>query len=78
VIADWAAGLDRRRGQRLGSIGRVPAGSTVWRFLVRVDATGLQAVLACWLRCRLPVQPAKPGPPGSRRTSPPKFCDNIP
>lgn len=44
AIADWAAGLDPPARHRLGLTGRVPAGGTVWRFLVRVDATVLQAV----------------------------------
>ena len=39
--------------------------TTVWRLLVRVDADALQAVLADWLRSRLPVSlPA--GRPGRR------------
>ena len=63
AIADWAADLDPPARARLG-LGRVPAASTVWRFLVRLDATVLQAVLTGWLRARLP--PAAPA--ASRRS----------
>ncbi|WP_239675559.1 ISAs1 family transposase [Natronosporangium hydrolyticum] len=61
AIADWAADLDPPARRRLGLLGRIPAGSTVWRFLVRVDATVLQAVLTGWLRRRMPTRPAEPG-----------------
>jgi hypothetical protein len=36
----------------------------VWRFLVRLDATVLQAVLTSWLRARLPAAPAAPAASG--------------
>src|SRR5512139_1195444 len=36
AIADWAADLDEPARARLGFTGRVPAGSTVWRFLIRL------------------------------------------
>lgn len=65
AIADWVADLDPPARARLG-LGRVPAASTVWRFLVRLDATVLQAVLTGWLRARLPATPA-----ASRR------CDRV-
>lgn len=54
AIADWVADLDAPARARLG-LGRVPAASTLWRFLVRLDATVLQAVLTGWLRARLPA-----------------------
>jgi hypothetical protein len=54
AIADWAADLDPPVRRRLGFAGRIPVGSTVWRFLIRIDATVLQAVLTGWLRSRLP------------------------
>jgi predicted transposase YbfD/YdcC len=44
AIGDWAADLDEAARHRLGFVGRIPAGSTVWRFLVRIDAQVLQAV----------------------------------
>lgn len=43
----------------MGLLGRIPAGSTVWRFLTRVDVTVLQAVLTGWLR-RMPARPTEP------------------
>jgi hypothetical protein len=57
AIADWATDLDEAARDRLGFTGRIPAGSTVWRFLVRIDAQVLQAVLTGWLRHRLPARP---------------------
>jgi hypothetical protein len=56
AIADWAGDLDPPAWVRLGFDGRfdgrVPAATTVWRLLVRVDADVLSAVLAGWLRLR--------------------------
>jgi len=37
---------------RLGFTDRVPAATTVWRLLIRLDAEVLAQVLACWLRAR--------------------------
>jgi predicted transposase YbfD/YdcC len=53
AIADWARDLDRAAWQRLGFTGRVPAATTVWRLLIRIDAEVLSVVLAGWLRCRV-------------------------
>jgi predicted transposase YbfD/YdcC len=64
AIADWAADLDPPARARLGLLGRVPAASTLWRFLVRLDATVLQAVLTGWLRARLPAAPGVAGRKG--------------
>jgi hypothetical protein len=61
AIADWAADLDEAARCRLGFTGRIPAGSTLWRFLIRIDAHRLQAVLTGWLRHRLPVRAATLG-----------------
>jgi hypothetical protein len=58
AIGDWATDLDEAARHRLGFVGRIPAGSRVWRFLVRIDAQVLQAVLTSWLRHRLPARPA--------------------
>jgi DDE_Tnp_1-associated len=52
AIADWAADLDPSARLLLGFTGPIPAGTTVWRFLVRLDAQVLQAVLTGWLRTR--------------------------
>ena len=61
AIADWAADLDSPTRGRLGFAGAIPVGSTVWRFLVRLDAQMLQAVLTGWLRARItPPAPAQP------------------
>ncbi|MEH1130875.1 ISAs1 family transposase [Micromonospora sp. CPCC 206061] len=61
AIADWAADLDEPVRARLGFTGRIPVGSTLWRFLIRIDAQLLQAVLTGWLRHRLPAQPPASG-----------------
>jgi predicted transposase YbfD/YdcC len=67
AIADWAVDLDAEARLRLGFTGPIPVGSTVWRFLIRLDAEVLQAVLTGWLRSRItpptadrsPQQPAR-------------------
>ena len=38
AIADWVRDLDRGSWARLGFTDRVPAATTVWRLLIRVDA----------------------------------------
>jgi predicted transposase YbfD/YdcC len=53
AIADWARDLDRPAWARLGFTSRVPAATTVWRLLVRIDAEVLSVVLAGWLRSRV-------------------------
>jgi predicted transposase YbfD/YdcC len=58
AIADWAADLDPPAWARLGFDARVPAATTVWRLLVRVDADVLSAVLTGWLRDRATTAPA--------------------
>jgi predicted transposase YbfD/YdcC len=52
AIADWAADLDPAVRLHLGFTKAIPAGSTVWRFLIRLDDQILQAVLTSWLRAR--------------------------
>lgn len=64
AIADWADDLDPPAWARLGLSGRVPAATTVWRLLVRVDAEVLSAVLAGWLRERVTTSAA--AAPGRR------------
>src|SRR5881394_2384140 len=44
AIADWAADLDPAARRQLGFAGPIPVGSTVWRFLIRLDDQILQAV----------------------------------
>lgn len=52
AITDWAQDLDRPAWLRLGFTDRVPAATTTWRLLIRIDAEELSAVLARWLRAR--------------------------
>jgi predicted transposase YbfD/YdcC len=52
AIADWVRDLDRPAWGKLGFTDRVPAATTVWRLLIRLDAEVLQAVLTRWLRAR--------------------------
>jgi hypothetical protein len=65
AIIDWAGDLDPAAGTRLGFTGRIPALTTLWRLLIRIDAQILQAVLTDWLHCRRPT-PA-PTRPRTRR-----------
>jgi predicted transposase YbfD/YdcC len=58
AIADWARDLDSSAWARLGFSTRLPAASTVWRLLVRVDADALSTALTGWLRSRVTVTPA--------------------
>jgi predicted transposase YbfD/YdcC len=57
AITDWLHDLDEQMQARLGFTRGIPAGSTVWRLLTRLDAALLTAVLADWLRTRTPVAP---------------------
>lgn len=52
AIADYASDLDPAARVRLGLTGPVPAGTTWWRLLTRLDPTTLQAALTRWLRAR--------------------------
>jgi predicted transposase YbfD/YdcC len=52
AITDWVRDLDRSAWGRLGFPDRVPAATTVWRLLIRIDADVLSAVLGRWLRGR--------------------------
>src|SRR6266496_3455640 len=44
AITDWVRDLDRPAWGRLGFTDRVPAATTVWRLLIRIDADVLSAV----------------------------------
>ncbi|GAA0730828.1 transposase family protein [Dactylosporangium roseum] len=46
AITDWLHDLDERARQRLGFTDGVPAGTTVWRLLTRLDDRQLSTVLA--------------------------------
>lgn len=52
AIADWVRDLDRPVWGRLGFTDQVPAATTVWRLLIRIDADVLSETLARWLRAR--------------------------
>ena len=51
-ITDWLHDLDEHARARLGFDEDVPAGTTVWRLLTRLDADLLATILAGWLRTR--------------------------
>jgi predicted transposase YbfD/YdcC len=59
AVTDWVRFQDRTVWARLGFDGRVPAATTVWRLLIRIDAAVLSQVLARWLRFR--ATPAQAG-----------------
>jgi hypothetical protein len=56
AIAEWIGDLSDQARDTLALTGPVPAGSTLWRLLIAVDGTALQAALGAWLRAQ--VQPA--------------------
>lgn len=60
AIIDWLYDLDEPARVRLGFTRGVPAGTTMWRLLTRLDATLVSAVLAGWLRSRTPSAPTRP------------------
>lgn len=66
AIADWLHDLDDIARARLGFIRGVPATSTMWRLLTRLDADLLARVLAGWLLART-RPPVTPRPPRYRR-----------
>ena len=60
AITDWLYDLDEADQQRLGFTRGVPAGTTVWRLLTRLDATLISNVLAGWLRTRAQPMTTRP------------------
>ena len=60
AITDWLHDLDEQMQPTLGFTRGIPAGTTVWRLLTRLDAGLLTVVLADWLRERTPVAPRPP------------------
>lgn len=52
AFTDWVRFQDRTVWARLGFTGWVPAATTVWRLLIRIDGEVLSQVLARWLRGR--------------------------
>jgi hypothetical protein len=59
AISDWLHDLDEHARTRLG-FDRIPAATTVWRLLIRLDAGLLAGVLASWLHARTRQQQARP------------------
>jgi len=57
AITDWLHDLDEHARIRLGFGDGVPAGTTMWRLLVRLDPTLLATVLAGWLHTRTRPSP---------------------
>ena len=66
AITDWLYDLDEHARTRLGFGDTVPAGTTMWRLLIRLDATLLATILAGWLHTRT-RPPGLPGPRKYRR-----------
>ena len=61
AIADWLHDLDDIARARLGFVRGIPATTTMWRLLIRLDADLLATVLAGWLRTRtVPASPRRP------------------
>jgi predicted transposase YbfD/YdcC len=52
AISDWLHDLDDIARARLGFVRGVPATTTMWRLLLRLDADLLATILAGWLRTR--------------------------
>jgi hypothetical protein len=52
AITDWLHDLDGSARVRLGFGDGVPAGTTMWRLLIRLDPALLTSVLAGWLQSR--------------------------
>lgn len=65
AIVDWLHDLDEVARARLGFVRGVPATSTMWRLLTRLDADLLAQVLAGWLQTRT-QPPATARPPRFR------------
>lgn len=54
AISDWLHDLDDISRARLGFVRGVPATTTMWRLLIRLDADLLATILAGWLHGRTP------------------------
>jgi hypothetical protein len=65
AIADWLHDLDDISRARLGFRRGLPATTTIWRLLIRLDADRLATILAGWLRTR--TQPGAPPRPRYRQ-----------
>jgi predicted transposase YbfD/YdcC len=54
AIAEWVADLSPPARASLALHGPIPAGTTIWRLLIAVDAQALQSALGSWIRGCLP------------------------
>ncbi len=66
AIVDWLHDLDDTTRARLGFGRHIPATTTMWRLLTRLDADQLATILARWLHTRT-QPPATPHRPRHRR-----------
>jgi predicted transposase YbfD/YdcC len=57
AITDWLHDLDEHARKRIGFSDAVPAGTTMWRLMIRLDPALLTTVLAGWLRARTSPSP---------------------
>ncbi|WP_233625132.1 transposase family protein, partial [Actinoplanes sp. ATCC 53533] len=62
AIADWLHDLDDIARARLGFVRGMPATTTMWRLLIRLDADLLATILAGWLRARTQPSDRPRGP----------------
>src|SRR5215204_3242595 len=53
AIGEWVADLPEQARARLGLTGRIPGPVTIWRVLINVDTTALEAAVGAWVRARL-------------------------
>jgi predicted transposase YbfD/YdcC len=53
AIAEWVADLSEAQRSEVGVTGAAPAVTTIWRVLVSVDASALQAAIGAWIRAQL-------------------------
>ncbi|MFI5844761.1 ISAs1 family transposase [Catenuloplanes sp. NPDC051500] len=60
AITDWLRDLDESGQTRLGFTSGIPAGTTVWRLLTRLDDRLLSRILAGWLHARTSPPAARP------------------
>ncbi|MET7673177.1 ISAs1 family transposase, partial [Micromonospora luteifusca] len=65
AISDWLHDLDDIARARLGFLQGIPATTTMWRLLIRLDADLLATILAGWLQTR--TRPATSRRPRYRR-----------
>ena len=67
AITEWVADLSGPARASLALTEVTPAGTTLWRLLVAIDVTALQAAVGSWLRTRLEQRPVRQAPGRRRR-----------